>query len=235
MNIESTIRKTIRILLTLLIAAALTLNTGLIASAEKETGEDLTEAFIKDLEEGLARREKIIYSGQSADTSDYWKSLPKAELDMLRKYADVRFQDERFDKLAHCYLSGCEMQFSAAEDYDQQRLFSSLWNGGTLIRYGALCEMHEAYGVTIPQNQIEGIYNYVYNNIYNDYCTNCESSIPRGCLYCPNCGAAQPGEGNSGFYSTPSAFAAQYESYRLVISNVDTAGLRSIIVVSDHL
>lgn len=52
------------------------------------------------------------------------------ELNYHEKYADVIFSDTGCNALTHQYISACQMQKTATENYRNSKLINALWDGG---------------------------------------------------------------------------------------------------------
>ena len=212
-------RRALSLLLSLVLAFALTLPGGAARAEDVQApaGEDLTEAFLQALAEGLVRRQSIYPASDDDYTAAYYKSLPAAELELLREFTDVRFPDERFDRLAHLYISACETQYAAADFVDEPDawlLYDQLWNGGLQLRCCIVVELSERYGLALPAELLDSFLAYRNSHLLTA-CENCGRGVPWDGTYCPYCGEEMTfiyySDDVTAFYSEPGLFAARFE------------------------
>ena len=114
------------------------------------------EAFLSDMLSGIRERLEAIQD-ETEDIS-YFQSLVDIELKHIEKYADEKFDDERFNTIAHQYIDACRMQLNATKLYPSSLLGNVLWNAGTNVRSALIIELYETYGLALTQDEASSYY-----------------------------------------------------------------------------
>lgn len=147
-------RRIVSLLLILaLLCSLFACNSKLISSTPVAGKQD---DFVNDMTKGIKQR--IAYDKDSSAMNDeeiaeYYCELVAFELNCLGKYADVTFSDARFNALAHQYISACQMQKTATENYRNLELFNALWDGGRTARCGIIIYFYENYGLGLTSEE----------------------------------------------------------------------------------
>ena len=129
-------------------------------NSEKTTKENTKsqEAFLEDMAKGINNRLMAIDDPDESASNEVWaeynRMLVQCELDQIEKYSDTTFDDEEFNKLAHDYIEGCELQLSATKHYGEAT-FDSLWDSGYLLRCDSIVQLYEKYGLKIRKDDYE--------------------------------------------------------------------------------
>lgn len=122
------------------------------------------EEFLKDMEAGQAARWALTDNASEEELSDmsFRYAYLDAELEYISKYADTEFDNEKFDELAHLYVSGVNLQREAVGFYDDYPyVFESEWTSGYMMRSYANVGLHDYYGLAIPEDKLTECRNYI--------------------------------------------------------------------------
>lgn len=114
------------------------------------------EAFLKDMAKGISNRLKNVDDEKQRSDEEkfqYLTQLVTYELEQIEAYEDLVFEDELFNELAHGYISACKMQLVGAQNYKNSNLYNALWNGGSTIRNGIICELYSRYNLPITSEE----------------------------------------------------------------------------------
>ena len=143
--------------LILLLAALLLLSgcggQGSSSDAVKYADQD---AFLSDMAKGITQRlnsDEDSSSMNAEQQANLFLKLVGYELDRIEKYQDLTFEDETFDQLAHLYISGCQTQRFAAQNYKNAALYDALWSAGRSTRAAIITELYSRYGLPITSEQ----------------------------------------------------------------------------------
>ena len=116
--------------------------------------------FLNSMAKGIDARLKE----SGLDTSDmnseehaaYFRRLVSCELNEIEQYSNLTFADEKFNKLAHCYIEACQLQAFALENYENDLLYDALWTSGRISRSGIIITMYDEYDLPITEEQVDG-------------------------------------------------------------------------------
>lgn len=114
------------------------------------------EAFLEAMAKGISNRLKNVDDGKQytdEEKSEHYVKLVTYELDQIVAYEDLVFEDPLFNELAHGYISACKMQLIGAQNYKNSNLYNPLWNGGSTIRNGIICEFYTRYNLPITADE----------------------------------------------------------------------------------
>lgn len=139
-------------LLTVLLCAC----SGTAAPAADENGYADQDEFLQDMAEGIQKRlssDKDSIDMSAEEKAAHYEELVGYELSRIEKYQDLHFADENFDRLAHLYISGCQAQRFAAQNYKNDALYESLWAGGKQIRFAVITELYTRYDLPITDDE----------------------------------------------------------------------------------
>ena len=118
--------------------------------------ETMQDAFLCDLLAGIRERLSTLQVGN--ETVSYFQSLADIELKHIGKYTDEKFNDERFDTIAHQYIDACRMQSNATKLYPSALLWNTLWDSGANARSALIIELYERYGLALTQDEMLSYY-----------------------------------------------------------------------------
>lgn len=114
------------------------------------------DSFLSDMAKGISDRiagDEDTSSMTAEELTAFYDKLADIELEQIEKYENVTFADEKFDKLAHQYISACQMQKTAAENYRDTDLYDALWDGGRTVRAGIIIYFYENYKLPISSEE----------------------------------------------------------------------------------
>lgn len=114
------------------------------------------EAFLEAMAKGISNRLKNVDDDKQRtdeENCEYLVGLVNYELEQIEAYENLVFEDTLFDELAHGYISACKMQLVGAQNYKNSNLYNPLWNGGSTIRNGIICELYSRYNLPITSEE----------------------------------------------------------------------------------
>lgn len=144
------------LILCVLIFAAMSVACSKATNNSQKTANQ--EAFLKDMAAGITKRLKDDRNEANMSAEEvkaFYSDLVGYELSYIEKYADTRFEDGKFDALAHRYIEACLAQRSALEFFNNSDLLSALWDGGRTIRAGIIIAMYEQYDLGLSSDQVD--------------------------------------------------------------------------------
>lgn len=117
------------------------------------------EQFLQDMATGIGNRLSIgdsdVSNLSTKEQITHYKKLISFELDQIEKYERQTFEDAKFDILAHLYISACQMQAEAVENYTNNELFTTLWEGARIVRSGLIRTLYKTYNLPISADQAD--------------------------------------------------------------------------------
>ena len=134
------------------------------AFADGADGAISTEEFLSDFQEAFHQRELI--SGQydddmEADTAEAIQTFAdcaEAERGFYEKYSKAQLEDAGVQFICGTYLYGLKAQYEAIDALlknPENDTLWALWNAGTGIRYRAIIELAENYGLPVDDKTLE--------------------------------------------------------------------------------
>lgn len=117
------------------------------------------EAFLKDMAAGITKRlndDRNEANMSAEEVKAFYSDLVGYELSYIEKYAETKFEDVKFNTLAHRYIEACLMQQSALDFSNNNDLYQALWMGGRTVRSGIIIAMYELYNLNLSSEQIDG-------------------------------------------------------------------------------
>lgn len=117
------------------------------------------DQFLKDMAKGIKNRLDKSDIDTSAMTQEelmiHYEELVGYELEQISKYEHQTFEDEKFDVLAHLYISACTMQLEATQNYKNEELYTALWDGGRIARNGLIITLYDRYDLPITAEEAD--------------------------------------------------------------------------------
>lgn len=120
--------------------------------------------FLNDMAEGIRQRLSDTTDSTNSSTEEnaaLYAKLVGFELSRIEKYENTVFNDVLFNTLAHDYISACQMQHTATENYRNTSLYESLWNGGLSIRAGIIVFFYQNYNLPISDSEASSYVSYI--------------------------------------------------------------------------
>lgn len=145
-----------KIVISTMLAVALSCNLPFTVSAEKKDKEVSQQEFLDDLKTGLEERWKI--SDESGDTDsmssdefiEFDTNVVNAEYDVLKKYKGCTFDNSKFTILANAYITALETQKEAIEYYkDSNSIYNQFWSAGYDVRSIVIPDFIDYYGLQL--------------------------------------------------------------------------------------
>ena len=121
--------------------------------------DDLQDAFLKDMSEGLAKRWSYDENEDSMTRQEfveYRTKLVDEEYSRLNKYKDEEFQDYKFNILAHAYIDAINTQKESLNYYnDIEALYDIEWQSGYNIRALVIPTFFDSYGLIADEETVK--------------------------------------------------------------------------------
>lgn len=117
------------------------------------------DAFLKDMAAGITKRlndDRDETNMSAEEIKDFYGDLVGYELSYIEKYVETKFEDVKFNALAHRYIEACLMQQTALDFYKNNDLYNALWMGGRTARSGVIVAMYEMYNLKLSSDQVDG-------------------------------------------------------------------------------
>lgn len=140
---------------TLLLTAALCVSMSVSMSA---MADEVQDNFLKDMAEGLNARwdyETNEDTLSSSEIMEYRTSLVNEEYSRLGKYAEEKFESEKFGLMAYAYIEAIELQLNAIKYYTElPSIYEAEWTTGYNLRAALIPEFADNYGLDVPEEEI---------------------------------------------------------------------------------
>ena len=123
-----------------------------------------TEEFMADYQETFHKRELAAskYDDEVEEVTEEviqtYAECAEAERDFYEKYSNARLQDENLQFICDIYLYGLKAQYEAIDairETPENDTIWVLWNVGTGVRYRAIIELAEKYGLPVEESMLE--------------------------------------------------------------------------------
>jgi len=121
--------------------------------------DELQEEFLKDLSEGLAARwsyDEDENTMTQSERAEYRTKLVIEETSRLDKYSDQKFENDKFDLLAHAYIEAVDNQLASLKyTVELEDLYEIEWSAGYNVRAVLLPVFVDSYGLIADESLIQ--------------------------------------------------------------------------------
>lgn len=131
----------------------------LIANATVIAKADATQDnFLLDMAEGLNAR--WLYDSDentmsNSELIEYRTTVVNEEYSRLSKYADEKFESEKFGLMAKAYIEAIEMQLDAMKYYTElPDIYESEWTSGYNLRAALIPAFVDYYGLAVDESEV---------------------------------------------------------------------------------